>query len=201
MQQTIGRYQVLEEVASGGQGTVYRAWDTSTGNVVALEVLHPHLSRDPAILERFHREAQLAAAVTHPNITRIFEVGQAGDQHFISMEYLPVSISSLIEAQGSLPIERAAEICLQAALALQAASERGIIHRDIKPQNLLLGQDGTVKVTDFGIARDRAYHDDPYRRADGDAAVHVPGAGAGSARGHTLRHLLSGCGAVPASNR
>ncbi len=152
-QQTIGRYQILEQVAAGGQGTVYRAWDTSTGQVVALKVLHPHLSADPSILERFHREARLAAFVSHPNITQIFEVGQDGDRHFISMEYLPVGIHSLIEAQGSLPIERAAEICLQTALALQAASDRGIIHRDIKPQNLLLGQDGTVKVTDFGIAR------------------------------------------------
>ncbi len=152
-QQIIGRYQILEQIAAGGQGTVYRAWDTSTGRVVALKVLHPHIANDSDALERFYREARIAASVTHPNVTQIFEVGQDGDYHFISMEYLPISISSLVEAQGSLPVERATAICLQAALALNAASRTGIIHRDIKPQNLLLAQDGTVKVTDFGIAR------------------------------------------------
>ncbi len=153
MQRSIGRYQVLEEIASGGQGTVYRAWDTSSGRVVALKVLHPHLSSDAGVLERFRREAQLAAAVSHPNITQIFEVGQDGNLHFIAMEFLPLSIHNLMESQGRLPVERAADICHQAALALQAASSRGIIHRDIKPQNLLLAPDGSVKVTDFGIAR------------------------------------------------
>ena len=152
-QRRIGRYQVLEEIASGGQGTVYRAWDTDSGRVVALKVLHPHLSSDAGVLERFRREAQLAAAVAHPNITTIYEVGHAGNLFFIAMEFLPLSIHNLIESQGSLPVERAADICYQAALALQAASSRGIIHRDIKPQNLLLAPDGSVKVTDFGIAR------------------------------------------------
>lgn len=152
-QETIGRYQILEEIASGGQGTVYRAWDATTGQIVALKVLHPHLARDASILERFHREAHLAAAVTHPNITQIFEVGRDGDHHFISMEFLPLSIDSLIESQRRLPIERAADICYQTALALTEAHRVGVIHRDIKPQNLLLAPDGMVKVTDFGIAR------------------------------------------------
>ena len=152
-QQTIGRYQVLEEIASGGQGTVYRAWDTGSGRVVALKVLHPHLASDLGVLERFRREAQLAAAVVHPNITTIYEVGQHGNNHFIAMEYLPDSIHNLIVSTGRLPIDRAVDICRQAAVGLEAASRRGIIHRDIKPQNLLLAPDGTVKVTDFGIAR------------------------------------------------
>ena len=152
-QQTIGRYQVLEEIASGGQGTVYRAWDTGSGRVVALKVLHPHLASDLGVLERFRREAQLAAAVVHPNITTIYEVGQHGNRHFIAMEYLPDSIHNLIVSTGRLPIDRAVDICRQATVGLEAASRRGIIHRDIKPQNLLLAPDGTVKVTDFGIAR------------------------------------------------
>ena len=105
------------------------------------------------MLERFRREAQLAAAVVHPNITTIYEVGQDGNSHFITMEYLPDSIHNVIQSVGQLPIERAVDICYQAAMALEAASRRGIIHRDIKPQNLLLAPDGTVKVTDFGIAR------------------------------------------------
>ena len=151
-QQTIGRYQVLEEIASGGQGTVYRAWDTANGTVVALKVLHPHLASDLGVLERFRRGAQLAAVV-HPNITTIYEVGEDGNRHFIAMEYLPDSIHNVIHSVGQLPIERAVDICYQAAVALEVASRRGIIHRDIKPQNLLLAPDGTVKVTDFGIAR------------------------------------------------
>ena len=152
-QQTIGRYQVLEEIASGGQGTVFRAWDSANGTVVALKLLHPHLASDSTILDRFHREAQLAAAVSHPNITAIYEVGQDGNSHFIAMELLPDSIHNLIQSAGELPIERAVDICHQAAVALEAAHQGGIIHRDIKPQNLLLAPDGTVKVTDFGIAR------------------------------------------------
>ena len=152
-QRRIGRYQILEEIASGGQATVYRAWDTSTGQVVALKVMHPHLAGDASYLERFRREAQLAASVRHPNVVRIFEVGTEGDTQFISMEYLPLTVHDLIQAQGSLPIERAVDIGYQIALALESADQRGIVHRDIKPQNILLAPDGTVKVSDFGIAR------------------------------------------------
>ena len=85
-QQRIGRYQVLEDIASGGQGSVHRALDPETGQIVALKVLHSHLISDSAFLERFHREAQLSASIDHPNVIRIFEVGQDGDSHFIAME-------------------------------------------------------------------------------------------------------------------
>ncbi len=152
-QRTIGRYQVLNEIAAGGQGIVYRARDTSLGRIVALKVLHPLMSRDAVVLQRFQREARLAASVSHPNVTVIYEVGNDGDQHFIAMEYLPSNVHDLIQSRGRVPVARAVEICLQAEAALGAAAEQGIIHRDIKPQNLLLTADGTVKVTDFGIAR------------------------------------------------
>ena len=95
----------------------------------------------------------MAASVKHRNIARILEVGQDGSYHFISMEYVPISVARLVEVRGRLSIRRAADICLQTALGLQAALEQGIVHRDIKPENLLITQDGTVKVTDFGIAR------------------------------------------------
>jgi serine/threonine-protein kinase len=152
-QRRIGRYQVLEELAAGGQATVFRAWDTTTGQVVALKVMHPHLVGDAAYLERFRREAGLAASISHPNVIRLFEVGQDGDSHYISMEYLALSVHDLIEAQGQLPIDRVADICRQTALALEAADKRGIVHRDIKPQNIMMAPDGTAKVSDFGIAR------------------------------------------------
>ena len=130
-QQRIGRYQVLEDIASGGQGSVHRALDPETGQIVALKVLHPHLGGDSAFLERFHREAQLSASIEHPNVIRIFEVGQDGDSHFISMEYLPLSIYDLIEAQGQLPIDRALDICRQTALALQSAHQRNVRRRRV----------------------------------------------------------------------
>ena len=153
MERRIGRYQVLEEISSGGQATVYRVWDIHTGQILALKVMHPHLSRDAAYQKRFHREAQMASSLDHPNIIRIFEVGQDGDSHFIAMEYLPLGLHDLIKAQGRLPVERAAEIVYQVCLALEAARKRGIVHRDIKPQNILIGPEGTVKLADFGIAR------------------------------------------------
>ena len=152
-QHKLGRYQVLEEIASGGQATVYRAWDTGTGQIVALKVMHPHLVKDTTYLERFHREARLAASIKHPNVIRIFEVGHDGDSHFLSMEYLTLSVYDLIESQGQFPTDRAVDICYQTALALQSAHQHGIVHRDIKPQNILLAPDGTAKVADFGIAR------------------------------------------------
>ena len=190
--QSIDKYQILEEIASGGQGTVFRAWDTRSGQVVALKVLHPHLASDSAILDRFHREAQLAAAVSHPNITAIYEVGQDGNSHFIAMEFLPDSIHNLIVSTGRLPVDRAVDICHQSAEALEAAHQGGIIHRDIKPQNLLVAPDGTVKVTDFGIARATALSTmtrtgalmSP-EQAQGNAQLHVAGTGPGSTGGHT----------------
>ena len=116
-QRRIANYHILEEVASGGQGTVYSARDARTGEVVALKVMHPHLAKDDTYLERFHREAQLAASIRHPNVIRIFEVGQEGDSHFISMEYLPLTANVLLESQRQPPISRVVDICRQVALA------------------------------------------------------------------------------------
>ena len=152
-QQRIGRYQILEEIASGGQATVYRVWDTQTGGILALKVMHPHLTRDSSYIERFQREAAIASALDHPNVTRVFEIGQDGDTHFMSMEYLPLSLHYLIQSQGKLPVDRAINIAYQICLGMQSAHEHRTFHRDIKPQNILLAPDGTPKVTDFGIAR------------------------------------------------
>ncbi|MCZ6614885.1 MAG: protein kinase, partial [Chloroflexi bacterium] len=141
-------------MAAGGQAVVYRAWDTETGGVLALKVLHAHLARDAAYLERFRREAHITASIDHPNVIRIFEVGQDDDSYFISMEFLPESLNTVMEAEGRLSPERAVHIVYQVCLGLQAAYEAGVeVHRDIKPQNILLAPDGTMKLTDFGIAR------------------------------------------------
>ena len=153
MQQRIGKYQVLEQIAAGGQGIVYRALDPDLQREIAIKVLHAHLSFDAQYQERFLREARMVASLNHPNVVTIHEVGTDGNLLFIAMEYLPSSLQGLLEERGTLPVEEAISLVRQAALGLQSANARGITHRDIKPPNLLLTDDGTVKVTDFGIAR------------------------------------------------
>ena len=153
MEQRIGRYQILEEIAAGGQGTVYRAFDPDSGQIIALKVLHPNLSGDRGYIERFRREASLAASIDHPNVVKIFEVGQDGDQHFMALEFLPESLARVVESGGQMRLEGASQFGLQIAEGLAAAHALGIVHRDIKPQNVLIGADGSAKVTDFGIAR------------------------------------------------
>ena len=152
-QQQIGRYQILDEIASGGQGAVYRVFDPDTGQIVALKVLHGFLSNDSNYVERFRREASLASSIDHPSVVKIFEVGQDGDQHFMALEFLPESLGRVIEAGGQMRLDRIAEFGVQIADGLAEAHALGIVHRDIKPQNILIGADGVAKVTDFGIAR------------------------------------------------
>ncbi|MFC1935612.1 protein kinase [Chloroflexota bacterium] len=149
----IGHYEVLEEIAAGGQGAVYRARDVNLGRIVVLKVLHHHIARDPQFKERFLREARTAASLTHPNVVTIHAVGEEDGQLYMAMEYLPVSLHARIRERGALGVEESLEIARQIARALQAGHERGIVHRDMKPQNVLITDKGLPKVTDFGIAR------------------------------------------------
>ena len=152
-QRTIGRYQVLEEIASGGMGSVLRVFDPVQNRVAALKVLLPHVADNKEYVERFKREASIASSIDHPNIVPIYEVGVDGDQNFMSLEFLPESLSRVIEIGGMMRIESAAEFGIQICSGLQAAHDRGVVHRDMKPQNVLIGTDGNAKITDFGIAR------------------------------------------------
>ena len=124
-----------------------------TGQIVALKVLHRFSSNDSNYVERFRREASLASSIDHPNVVKIFEVGQDGDQHFMALEFLPESLARVIEGGGQMRLDRATEFGVQIADGLAEAHALGIVHRDIKPQNILIGTDGVAKVTDFGIAR------------------------------------------------
>ncbi len=153
MDQQIGRYQILDEIAWGGQGAVYRVFDPETGQIVALKVLHRFPSNDTSYVERFQREASLAASIDHPNVVKIYDVGQDGDRHFIALEFLPESLARVIEGGGQMRLDRVTQFGVQIADGLAEAHALGIVHRNIKPENVLIGPDGLAKVTDFGIAR------------------------------------------------
>ena len=153
MLQRIGRYEILERIATGGQGTVYRARDTVLDRVVAVKVINQPVTDDPQYLDALQREARLAARLDHPNVTRVYDFQVEDGTAFITMEYVPDSLDKHIRAGQPLPYQEAVEIAVQVCRGLAHAHENGVIHRDIKPQNILLTEDGTVKVSDFGIAR------------------------------------------------
>ena len=148
-----GRYELQRRLARGGMADVFLARDRLLDRPVAIKVLFPDLAGDPAFVERFRREAQAAANLNHPNIVSIFDWGQQDDTYFIVMEFIDGrSLADLIRTQGVLDADRAAEITSDVAAALGFAHRSGVIHRDVKPGNVLITSDGQVKVADFGIA-------------------------------------------------
>jgi len=153
--QTIaGRYQILAEIGRGGMGVVYRASQPSLNRDVALKVLSPYLAHDRQFVARFAREAQTAARLHHPNIVTIYDVGQDGDTYFIAMQLLNGQpLSSVLQQTRPLPPPRAAYILAQIAEALDYAHRQGLVHRDVKPANIIIGPDDHATLTDFGIAR------------------------------------------------
>jgi serine/threonine protein kinase len=153
------RYRVLEPLGSGGMASVYLAYDQVLGRRVAVKVLNPRLEDDREFVERFRREARIAAAFTHPNIASVHDLGEPENSGpYIAMEYVPAgTLRDQIRKKGCIPPSTAGKITLQIAQALQAAHACGTIHRDIKPQNILLTETGEVKVVDFGIARAAAF--------------------------------------------
>ncbi|HUY06241.1 MAG TPA: Stk1 family PASTA domain-containing Ser/Thr kinase [Acidimicrobiales bacterium] len=149
-----GRYELRSQIARGGTAHVYLAHDILLDRPVALKVLYPELSTNNSFVERFRREAQAAANLSHPNIVQIFDWGESEDTYFIVMEYIDGEpLSSIIRTQSPIAADQAAAVAADIAKALGYAHRHGVIHRDVKPGNVLITQDGQVKVTDFGIAR------------------------------------------------
>jgi serine/threonine protein kinase len=148
------RYRVLELLGSGGMGRVYKAEHRLMERLVALKVINRNLMDNPAAVERFRREVKTAARLSHANIVTAFDAEQAQDCHFLVMEFVEgQSLDRLVQQYGRLPVAEACDYVRQAALGLQHAWERGMVHRDIKPQNLMRTPDGQIKVLDFGLAR------------------------------------------------
>jgi serine/threonine protein kinase len=148
------QYELLEELGVGGFGSVYRVRDLSLERDVALKVLHPFLTADLEIVERFRTEARLAAKLDHPNIVSIFGIGSRAGLVWYTMEYIPgMSLGRLLEIEGPMPLDRWIIMMRQASSALEHAHAQGLVHRDLKPANILIdNRDGAVQITDFGLA-------------------------------------------------
>jgi eukaryotic-like serine/threonine-protein kinase len=149
-----GRYRILNRIGSGGMADVYCAEDTHLGRQVALKVLHHRFAQDQEFVERFRREASAAAGLQHPNVVGVFDRGAHDSTYYIAMEFLRgETLKDLIKREAPLSQDRAIDIGIQILRAAGFAHRRGVIHRDFKPQNVMVGPQGNVKVTDFGIAR------------------------------------------------
>ncbi len=149
-----GRYELKEELGKGGFGTVYKAEDQVLGRIVALKVLHPALVIEPTFLERFKQEARIAARLDHPNLVQVFDFGEVEGNFFITMAYMPGgSLRDLLSRDGKLTTERAMQIFQQTAAGLTYAHNKNVIHRDLKPGNILLDDIGSARLSDLGFAK------------------------------------------------
>src|ERR1700691_6815587 len=148
-----GRYRIAGLLGRGGMGEVYRATDLTLGQSVALKFLPEEAAQDQRLLERFHAEVRIARVVSHPNVCRVYDIGEIEGMPFISMEYVDgEDLASLLTRIGRLPADKAVETGRKLCAGLAAAHDRGVIHRDLKPQNIMINKRGEVVIMDFGLA-------------------------------------------------
>ncbi|HKW40354.1 MAG TPA: serine/threonine-protein kinase [Gemmatimonadales bacterium] len=146
-------YELLDEIGTGGFGRVYRARDLGLEREVAIKVLHPSLTADPTVMERFRREAQLAARARHPSIVNVYDIMSRAGLQWYTMELVPgASLAQLVQKQGPLSVDQTFRVLNQALSALEHAHGLGLVHRDLKPENMLIEPDGRLRITDFGLA-------------------------------------------------
>ncbi|MFP4056418.1 MAG: protein kinase domain-containing protein [Candidatus Brocadiia bacterium] len=151
---SVGGYRVLEELGSGGMGIVYLAAQDAVDRVVALKVLHPRLADDRKFVERFLREARAAAALNHVNIVHVYEAGRTDQTYFYAMEYIEgPTVAEELHRGRPIHVDRAIKIAMDIAAALGYAHKQGVVHRDVKPENIMLAPDGTAKLADLGLAK------------------------------------------------
>ncbi len=149
-----GRYQVIEDLGKGGMGRVYKVYDTEVREKLALKLLNPEIASDDRTIERFRNELRLARTISHRNICRMHDLGRDGATYFITMEYVPgEDLKSLIHRIGALPVGKAVSLAREVCAGLAEAHRVGVVHRDLKPQNIMIDRDGNARIMDFGIAR------------------------------------------------
>nr|MDQ3806503.1 serine/threonine protein kinase [Acidobacteriota bacterium] len=165
----LGPYRILGKLGAGGMGAVYLARDTRLGRRVALKILPAHLARDEEFVRRFEQEARAASALNHPNILTVHEIGEAEGRRFIATEFVEGLTLRDAMAAGRVDVATALDVCAQVAGALAKAHAHGIVHRDVKPENVMVDEDGHVKVLDFGIAKQFAPGPAP------ETGAHAPG--------------------------
>src|ERR1700687_1827926 len=178
----IGPYEILSPLGAGGMGEVYRAKDSRLGRDVALKILPESFSRDADRLRRFEQEARAVAALNHPNILAIHDIGEQGGSPFLVSELLEGESLRAVLDRGALPQRKAIDWARQIAHGLAAAHEKGIVHRDLKPENIFVTKDGRVKILDFGLAK-------LTHQEEGGQATNVPTASAGTEPGVVLGTL------------
>ncbi len=148
------RYEIINRIGAGGMADVYKAKDHKLNRFVAVKVLKPEFRADSAFISKFRVEAQSAAGLAHPNIVNVYDVGDDNGVQFIVMELVEgITLKEYIEKKGRLAVREATSIAIQVSMGLEAAHHNSIVHRDVKPQNIIISTDGKVKVADFGIAR------------------------------------------------
>ena len=190
------RYRIIALLGKGGMGEVYRADDLTLGQAVALKFLPDDAARDEALLERFRNEVRMARRVSHPNVCRVYDVGEVDGQTFFTMEYVDgEDLASLLRRIGRLPPDKALEIARQLCAGLAAAHTKGVLHRDLKPANIMLDGRGQVVITDFGLAGVADNIRGPEVRS-GTPAYMAPEQLAGKEVTHAQRYLCARAGAV-----